>query len=474
MKQARRAWVAIVRPWRGARDWLRDVPVADEVDRRNAPTLQIVLLLLASTPPLAWLYRAAFSPLPWRPGEFASMCMSLALSVLAALCCGLIRRGRFQAGLRVPLLMIAVSLMAAYATQGMAANRYEAVMQVVWLIIAGLMAGRRALWLMYAWIALAFAVGTLVDVRAGGPDPWPALAVDGVINALIMLFVAVVVDRSAAALRESLAAATARGNELAQAKARLEAEITERERLYAQLIHSQKIEAVGRLATGVAHDFNHLLSLILGYAAQGRNSGDIAKVRQALDGVDAAARRASAVSRKLLTFGHRGETTLVVFDVNAALAEMQPMLRQLLGPEVRIAFEPARDAPEVCMDLAQFELVVLNLAANAGAAMPQGGRFSLSVHSLAQQVELRFSDNGHGMDEVVCARAFEPFFTTRAAGEGTGLGLAVAADVVAARGGRLVVDSVPGQGTTLRMQLPRAAVAAEALAATDCALLDEA
>lgn len=392
-----------------------------------------------------------------------SMLASLGLCVLSALCVALIRKGRFQLALRLLLGVIALLMMDSYARQGMASNLYELPVQVAWLVVAGLMAGRRALWALYAWMVLAFTAGTLTDVRLGKlPDPWQALASYGVISALMFLFIVVVVDRSTVALRESLAAARARGDELAAAKTRLEAEIAERERLHGQLIHSQKVEAAGRLAAGVAHDFNHLLNLVLGYAARASGTEDEAQRREALAGVESAARRATAVSRKLTTFSHRGTAVAETFDVNAALTEMQPMLRQLFGPGVVIVFEPAAQTQHVCMDRGEFELVVLNLAANANDAMPEGGRFGIAVRAQASgRVLLSFSDSGYGMDEAVRSRIFEPFFTTRTNGQGSGLGLAVASDVVAISGGSLSVDSAPGRGTTFQLELPLIDAAAD-------------
>lgn len=440
-------------PWRVLRRWLHDVPIADEVDRRNAPTLQIVLLMLAALPTAAWLYRAAFSGLPWRQGEFGAMLMSLALSATAAICFALVRRGRFHAALRLLLIAVAVTLMDAYATQGLGANRYEAALHMVWLIVAGLMAGRRVLWLFFIWLVLAFAAGVLFDIGAQ-KDGWLPYVVDGLISTSIFLFVAIVIDRSSAALRQGLAVARARSDELALAKARLETEIVERERLHEQLVHSQKVEIVGRLAAGVAHDFNHLLTLILGYAAQGRGSDEPARLRELLGNIDAVARRASLVSRRLTGFSRRDPAVPEVFDVNGAIEEMQPSLRQLLGPDVRVVFAPSARPQAVRMDRSQFELVVLNIAANAGAAMPQGGRLVIEVHAQAASVELCFSDTGHGMDEATRQRVFEPFFTTREAGRGTGLGLALAADLVTARGGRIDVESAPERGATFRIRLP--------------------
>ncbi|MCQ4165355.1 sensor histidine kinase [Tahibacter harae] len=454
---------------RRVRDWLRAVPVADAVDRRNAPTLQVVLLMLAGLPPLAWLHRVLFTERPWHPTETGAMLGSLGLSLLAALCVALIRRGRYQLALHLMLGAIAVLMMDAYVKQGMTANMFELPLQAAWLVVAGLMAGRRALWLLYLWLVLAFAAGSVTDFHVRpGMDTWGALASFALVMASIFLFITVVVDRGGVALRESLTAERARGDELAVAKTRLEAEMAERERLHQQLIHSQKVEAVGRLAAGVAHDFNHLLTLILGYAARGAAAEDRDQVRAALDGVESAARRASAVSRKLTSFSHRGMGLAEVFDLNAALAEMQPMLRQLFNPDVRIAFAPAPQPAQVRMDRGEFELIVLNLAANANYAMPDGGRFDIRVEPLADdRVLLSFGDTGHGMDEAVRQRLFEPFFTTRPDGQGSGLGLAVAYDVVTATGGALSVESAPGRGTTFRLELPLAGSAGEARAAAE-------
>ena len=451
----------VARLWRAGLSWLRNVPVADEVDRRNAPTLQVVLLMLALLPPPMWLHRVFFNPLPWRDSETPSLFASLGMSLLAALCVALIRQGRVKLALRLLLGTVAVLLMHAYFIQGMASNSYEQPLQVAWLVVAGLMVSRRALWLMFGWIVAAFAVGTIVDGgKASTPDSWDQLTLFAVVCALVFLFVAVVVDRSMVALRESLAAARARGDELAQAKTRLEAEIVERERLYNQLVHSQKVEAVGRLAAGVAHDFNHLLTLVLGYAARGMAADGEEPMRAALAGVESAARRASAVSRKLTNFSHRGDAMPETFDVNAALAEMQPMLHQLFGPDVRIAFEPAPAAQDIRMDRSEFELVVLNLAANANTAMPDGGRFVVTVlPQTASRVALSFSDSGRGMDEAVRRRVFEPFFTTSADGQGSGLGLAVVSEIVSVCGGSLDVDSAPGRGTTFHIALPLAGAA---------------
>jgi signal transduction histidine kinase len=166
----------------------------------------------------------------------------------------------------------------------------------------------------------------------------------------------------------------------------------------------------------------------------------------------------SAVTRRLLDFSRQEATLLEVFDAAAALAEMEPVLRQLLGPQVTL--EPALEGPaRIRFDRAQLELIMLTLASNAGHAMPGGGRFGLSLRCLPDdaggQVLIEATDTGTGMDAQALARCFEPFFTTKPAGQGTGLGLAVADNLVNAAGGRMEAEGAPGQGCTFRIVLPR-------------------
>jgi signal transduction histidine kinase len=451
-------------PWRALSAWLSRAPIDDPVDRRNAPMLQVLLLLLALTSPLMWLYRIFGTDSPWRPGETASLVTSMAICAFAVFDLWLVRRGRFQGAVRLLMVVLAIGMLLGYLGSGFGASRYEQPIQAVWLIVAGLVIGRRALWLMYAWMVFAFAIGSAVDFRAAdNVDPAMVLAVDCLIAALIFLFIAIVVDRTVAALRESLRAATQRGDELDRSNARLQAEIVERERVQEQLIHAQKVEAVGRLAAGVAHDFNHLLGLIQGFAARGhRDPGDREVVVRALDGVTSAARRAEAISRKLMNFSRLDEAMPETFDAGEALRDMQPMLRQLFDPSVRVEPRLSADPQQIRFDRAQFDLMVLNIAANANDAMPEGGRFAVALHPAADRarVVIELSDSGQGMAEPVKARIFEPFFTTKPAGQGTGLGLAVVRDLVVEAGGGIWVDSSLGSGTTVRIELPAVASAA--------------
>lgn len=444
-------------PHRGAQGWLWRAPVADPVDRRNAPMLQVVLLLLGLAPPLLWAYRALLSGIPWRAGETASMLMSLSVSAFALFGVALIRRGRFQWAIRQTLALVALVMILSHALEGSSRQGYEQPLAVVWMVLAGLMVGRRALWLMYACVIVSSIAGGLVDLDKGHPiDTGMNVTASIVIDAVIFLLIAVVIDRSVRALRESLADATRRGDALAEANLRLEAEMAEREKVQQQLVHAQKVEAVGRLASGVAHDFNHLLSLILGYAAKGRQLDDAVELKKALGGVEAAGRRATAVTQKLLTFGRREATRIERFDLVEALRDLQPMLRQLFDPAVRIVYALPDVPTAIEFDRAQFDLVVLSIAANANDAMPDGGRFEVALRGIddGTRIELTLRDDGQGMDETVRARLFEAFFTTKPVGRGTGLGLSVAQDLVVAGGGRIAVDSAPDQGASFRILLP--------------------
>ncbi|HEX7769933.1 MAG TPA: ATP-binding protein, partial [Dokdonella sp.] len=159
------------------------------------------------------------------------------------------------------------------------------------------------------------------------------------------------------------------------------------------------------------------------------------------------------VTRKLLNFSRQDETRVECFDAGDALRELAPMLRQALDPGVRLEFDLADEPLPIEFDRAQFDLIALNLASNANHAMPQGGRLSLAARRDGDGVALAFADDGIGMSDEVRARAFEPFFSTKPAGQGVGLGLSVTHDLVVAAGGRIEVQSAPGH-TTFRIRLP--------------------
>jgi CheY-like chemotaxis protein len=228
------------------------------------------------------------------------------------------------------------------------------------------------------------------------------------------------------------------------------------------------MEAIGRLAGGVAHDFNNLLTVIAGYAALLRER---AGEHEELDQIEHAAEQASSLTRQLLAFSRRQVLNPRVLDVNEVVAGMEAMVGRIIGDDVRLAVKLCDGAALVEADHAQLERVVLNLSANARDAMPQGGRLTIetarveldaeavAVHgegSPGPHVVLAVSDTGAGMDEDVRRHLFEPFYTTKGSGGGTGLGLATVFGVVKQSGGSIYVYTEPGRGTTFKIYLPAA------------------
>jgi PAS domain S-box-containing protein len=254
-------------------------------------------------------------------------------------------------------------------------------------------------------------------------------------------------------------------------------DVSERMRLERRLAEAEKMEAIGRLAGGVAHDFNNLLTVIAGYAEilQQRSGG-----KEEAGEIARAAAQAAALTHQLLAFSRRQVLHPKVLDINEIVASMETMLHRIIGDDVIVGTRLAPDLAPVEADRAQIERVILNLAANARDAMPDGGVLTVQTANVdideAQVAErgdgragphvlLAVSDTGHGMDADVTKHLFEPFFTTKAAGAGTGLGLATVFGVVKQSGGGIYVYSEPGRGSTFKIYLPAAIAAGEARAA---------
>jgi PAS domain S-box-containing protein len=252
-----------------------------------------------------------------------------------------------------------------------------------------------------------------------------------------------------------------------------------REELEAQLLQSQKMESIGRLAGGVAHDFNNCLNVIQGFAQlclAGLPEND--PLADNLAQVLKASERAALLTRQLLAFGRKQVLQPEVLDLNRVLAEMERLLRRIIGEDIELVHHFAPDLGLVRADPGQFGQVIMNLAVNARDAMPGGGRLTiataneeLDAESAAQReglaagpyVAISVTDTGKGMDGPTLARIFEPFFTTKGLGKGSGLGLSTAYGTVKQSGGAIHVESEVGRGTTFKIYLPRELSAAAAI-----------
>ncbi|HXH87250.1 MAG TPA: PAS domain S-box protein [Gaiellaceae bacterium] len=235
------------------------------------------------------------------------------------------------------------------------------------------------------------------------------------------------------------------------------ADITEQRELEEQLQHARKLDAVGRLAGGVAHDFNNILTGISGYTelALARGSSLDEELRSDLEEILAGSRRAGELTRQLLTFARRDGAKPQVVDVNAVIQGIGNFMRGTLREDIVMQIDLAAALPLVRIDPGQLEQVVMNLVLNAGDAMPDGGVITIATEESASgEATIAVRDTGVGMSEATRSRIFEPFFTTKEVGKGTGLGLATVYGIVDACGGRVGVESVLGEGAVFTLHLP--------------------
>jgi PAS domain S-box-containing protein len=251
-------------------------------------------------------------------------------------------------------------------------------------------------------------------------------------------------------------------------------DITYRKQLEEQLVQTQKMEAIGQLAGGVAHDFNNILTVIYGYASMIRfgMKGET-RWRDEIEQVIAASERASRLTRSLLAFSRRQVMNPVALDLNELVRQVEGMLVRIIGEDIRLETELAPGPVGIVADAGQVEQVLMNLATNARDAMSSGGRLAIGTswaeippdgsrdegggRAPGRYAVLSVSDSGHGMDPDTATRIFEPFFTTKEVGKGTGLGLSIVYGIARQHGGFVEVDSEPGRGSTFRVHFPAAA-----------------
>ena len=248
-------------------------------------------------------------------------------------------------------------------------------------------------------------------------------------------------------------------------------DLTERQELETQLRQAQKLEAIGRLAGGVAHDFNNMIGVILGYASLLKSSlKPLDPLHKHADAIVRAAERSSNLTKQLLAFARRQIVAPVPVNLNDALASLERMLVRLIGEDITLNIVRSEGLWNIRIDPTQVDQILANLSTNARDAIDDVGAITIETHNIVisggqaldhpdvapgEYVMLSFADTGRGMDRITRERVFEPFFTTKAQGHGTGLGLATVFGIIKQNNGFINVDSEPGHGTTFRIYLPR-------------------
>jgi signal transduction histidine kinase/CheY-like chemotaxis protein len=365
---------------------------------------------------------------------------------------------------RSVLLVVGMFTMAmlGYAAVGILAG--PAICVTVATVSAGVLLGRRGLMLLLGATAVGIALigtGMVTRVLPAPSAPMDSAALwirSGSLSLFLLTLLSVALTFLVERLERAIAAARRETHKRETAE-------REREAAQAQVVQAQKLEAVGRLAASVAHDFNNLLAVV-GTSAElllrrlpagARERADVEVVREAVAG-------GAALTRQLLTFARRRAAAPEIFDPGTRVLGVQRLVTTLVGSAVKVRWDVAEGVGPVEMDPSQLEQIVMNLAANARDAMPQGGVLEVSVAAADVDgrppgVLLRVADSGVGMNEATRARVFEPFFTTKPEGHGTGLGMSTVQYLVQQAGGRVTLDSAPGRGTIVEVWLPRSSAA---------------
>jgi signal transduction histidine kinase/CheY-like chemotaxis protein len=340
-------------------------------------------------------------------------------------------------------------------------------------VIGGMCAGALAT-LGYHWpAALGFVLPATLPIAlryfVDGTPLYIAMGSMILVFALALSLAALTFGRSLAEglrLRFELADSAAA---LSKVNARLQTEMAEHRATEERLRQAQKMEAIGQLTGGVAHDFNNLLTAVIGHLdlAQ-RHVGKNAALTKALQGALAAADRGATLTQRLLAFARRQHLNPKTINVAALMLDVDTLLKQTLGPSIRLGIDVAPELWPARVDRHQLELAILNLAINARDAMPAGGTLRIGMRNGQADVErgselmagdyvvVSVADTGTGMDKATLARVFEPFFTTKGVGRGSGLGLPMVQGFAAQSGGAVFITSTPAQGTTVELWLPRA------------------
>jgi signal transduction histidine kinase len=432
----------------------RQMPIALAVNIVNAALTAAVLFPLTARPlPLMWfssvalvttgrwlLWRAYRRSFPERQETLGWPALAICGSLAAGLCWGI------GGMLLFPIVPASGQMFLAFVIGGMCTGAVVLSAPHLPTLLAFLLSGSLPM------AVLFFARATAADA---------ALAV------MIVVFAAAL-SLAGAHLNRIFTEAMRLRFELNEANLHLQAEITEHRATEAALRQAQKLEAVGQLTGGIAHDFNNLLTVVIGnLELASSRAGQNPTLLPLLQSASRAAERGVALVQRLLAFARRQRLDPRPVDLTVLITGMEGLLKQTLGPVIRLEIVADHNLAPAHVDANQVELAILNLAINARDAMPEGGTLRIELHNRlpgpgspvelapGDYVMLSIVDTGIGMDDATLAQAFDPFFTTKQAGSGSGLGLSMVQGFALQSGGAVQIHSKRGEGTTVELWLPR-------------------
>ena len=320
-------------------------------------------------------------------------------------------------------------------------------------------------------VVLLGAIAAPLAFPTGGPVPWSSITLIGFVPvALIGSRIIAARNQAVAALRASEAELRASAAQLRASEAELRATWEHAKASEERLRRAQKMEAIGQLVAGVAHNFNNLMTVTMGYTDVLLDGTRDPEQRDAVLEIRKATDRGAALTRQLLAFGRKHDSKPARVDLNRAVASLRGLLTRALRDDIQLTIQVESGAAPVIVDPYDLEQVILNLVVNARDALPSGGTVYVDVTRETviaatppdpampggDYLRLRVRDNGVGMTPEVQSHLFEPFFTTKEVGEGTGLGLAFIDGIARHSGGFVTIESAPDMGTTVSVYLPRA------------------
>ncbi|MBX9403213.1 hypothetical protein K4L06_18030 [Lysobacter sp. BMK333-48F3] len=417
----------------------------------NSNVLMLRAILAATLAAAVAMAVASWPRAPGGPSVSDEFLGASAVALYASACLYLSTQGRYRlsSALAVAggLLLVGLS----YRTYGLRAQSELQMHHLFPMLLACLLLGRQGLWWALAGNLLALALGAWVDI---GRDESPlsrSATVSGLaLPAMHLLVLAAILDRLIASSQRAIR----RGEELRALCRELEQLVEQKELAYARLMHIQRMEAMGRLSAGVAHDFNHVLSVIIGLSTSRSRRSDA--IEAILPDIRRAAQHGATLTRRLLNFSRAGERQVAAFDLCGTIEQARPLLLSMLQGEVSANIVIPESEALVLADRDEFVLALLNLAGNASDALQGKGEFLLSVEIEREHAVLRMEDSGIGMAPEVMERVFEPFFTTKPRERGTGMGMAMVHRFVTDCAGTIAIDSRPSAGTRIRISLPLA------------------